>query len=157
MALEPYKENIRQMVETGHPIKDVASSLRNLGVSRGCSESNIYLFCSKNDIHKYEYGRRTEEELSEMVEGAANSAGPTIGRKMLTGYLKASGVEVGECVVRRYLPQAYPQFAQERRMGVERQTNSHPYNAEYPGHKLHMDQNEKLVEYGVTLVCAIDG
>ena len=92
-----------------------------------------------------------------MVEDAASNAGPTFGRKMLTGYLKASGVEVGERVVRRYLPQANPQFAQERRMGVERQTNPHLYYAEYPGHKLHMDQNEKLVEYGVTLVCAIDG
>lgn len=32
-----------------------------------------------------------------------------------------------------------------------------PYNAEYVGHKLHIDQNEKLVMFGVTHVMAIDG
>lgn len=32
-----------------------------------------------------------------------------------------------------------------------------PYFAEYFGHKLHLDQNEKLVRYGVTEVIAVDG
>lgn len=35
--------------------------------------------------------------------------------------------------------------------------NLSPYNAEYIGHKLHMDQNEKLVMFGVTHVLAVDG
>jgi len=35
--------------------------------------------------------------------------------------------------------------------------NPQPYTAEYHGHKLHMDQNEKLVNYGLVHVCAIDG
>ena len=40
---------------------------------------------------------------------------------------------------------------------AERQTNPLPYSAQYFGHKLHIDQNEKLVMYGVTHVCSIDG
>ena len=40
---------------------------------------------------------------------------------------------------------------------MEQQTNPIPYQAEYFGHKLHLDQNEKLAMYGVTHVCAIDG
>ncbi|KAF3843124.1 hypothetical protein F7725_001973 [Dissostichus mawsoni] len=32
-----------------------------------------------------------------------------------------------------------------------------PYSAEYMGHKLHIDQNEILVMYGVTHVLAVDG
>ena len=32
-----------------------------------------------------------------------------------------------------------------------------PYHAEYFGHKLHMDQNEKLVMFGVVHVLAVDG
>ncbi len=32
-----------------------------------------------------------------------------------------------------------------------------PYHAEYMGHKLHLDQNEKMVMFGVTHVVAIDG
>ena len=35
--------------------------------------------------------------------------------------------------------------------------NPIPYRADYFGHKLHIDQNEKLVMYEVTRVAAIDG
>lgn len=40
---------------------------------------------------------------------------------------------------------------------TECQTNPIIYCAEYFGHKLHIDQNKKLVMYGVTHICAIDG
>ena len=36
-------------------------------------------------------------------------------------------------------------------------TNPTPYYASYFGHKVHVDQNEKLVMYGVTHVVTIDG
>ncbi len=39
---------------------------------------------------------------------------------------------------------------------MHRQVNPIPYTATYFGEKLHIDQNEKLIMYGVTL-CAIDG
>ena len=35
--------------------------------------------------------------------------------------------------------------------------NPVPYHAGYFGYKLHVDQNEKLVMFGVTHICAIDG
>ena len=35
--------------------------------------------------------------------------------------------------------------------------NPIPYYAQYYGHKLHVDQNEKLVRYGVTHVAAAGG
>ena len=35
--------------------------------------------------------------------------------------------------------------------------NPIPYRADYFGHKIHMDQNKKLVMYGVTHVLVIDG
>jgi hypothetical protein len=35
--------------------------------------------------------------------------------------------------------------------------NPVPYNATYFGEKLHVDQNEKLINFGVTHVCAVDG
>ena len=38
-----------------------------------------------------------------------------------------------------------------------RNLNPIPYHAEYMGHKLHMDQNEKLGMFGVTHVVAVDG
>ena len=38
-----------------------------------------------------------------------------------------------------------------------RNLNPQPYYAEYHGHKVHMDQNEKLVMFGVVRVLAVDG
>ena len=35
-------------------------------------------------------------------------------------------------------------------MQTARQINPFPYHASYFGHKLHVDQNEKLVMFGVT-------
>ena len=35
--------------------------------------------------------------------------------------------------------------------------NPIPYRADYFGHKLHIDQNEKMVMFGVTHICGIDG
>lgn len=44
-----------------------------------------------------------------------------------------------------------------RQTGTERQTNPLPYKARYFGEKLHIDQNEKFVMFGLTHICAIDG
>lgn len=45
----------------------------------------------------------------------------------------------------------------QRQNTVQRLINPIPYTAAYFGEKLHIDQNEKLVLYGVTHVCAVDG
>ena len=44
-----------------------------------------------------------------------------------------------------------------RRTGTERQTNPIPNKAQYCGEKLQIDQSKKLVKFGLTHVCAIDG
>jgi len=85
--------------------------------------------------------------------------GPTFGRKMIKGYLdmKARGTFASERRVRESLSRVAPLYHYHRQRGTERQINPHPYTAEYHGHKLHMDQNEKLAAYGVVHVCSIDG
>ena len=40
---------------------------------------------------------------------------------------------------------------------THRLTNPISYSADYFGEKVHIDQNEKLVMFGVTHVCAVDG
>lgn len=50
-----------------------------------------------------------------------------------------------------------PVYLQHRRRCTYRQFNPTPYYAEYHGHKLHLDQNEKLIHFGVTHVAASDG
>ena len=68
------------------------------------------------------------------------------------GKTVASQTRIGKSLAR-----VSPLYHQQRLQGAERQTNPSPYYAEYYGHKLNMDQNEKLVMYGVTHVCCIDG
>lgn len=75
---------------------------------------------------------------------------------MMTGYLAAQGVCASEVRVGRTLAQMHEPYHQARCQGA-RNLNPVPYNAEYAGHKLHMDQNEKLCMFGVTHVIAIDG
>ena len=50
-----------------------------------------------------------------------------------------------------------PIYHQRRQANTARMINPIPYRADYFGHKLHIDQNEKLVMYGITHVVAIDG
>lgn len=76
---------------------------------------------------------------------------------MVKGLLTSRGINV--CYKRLGASMAYstPHYHQQRLTNIAKQTNPIPYYAEYFGHKLHFDQNEKLVMYGVTHVCATDG
>ena len=55
------------------------------------------------------------------------------------------------------MSQVEPENHQARRTNTAKLLNPVPYKAKYFGHKLHMDQNEKLIMYGVTHICASDG
>ena len=50
-----------------------------------------------------------------------------------------------------------PHYHQRRQTNTARLTNPITYKVDYFGHKLHIDQNEKLVTYGITHVTAVDG
>ena len=50
-----------------------------------------------------------------------------------------------------------PSNHQQKKEGTFCQVNPIPYRAYYFGHKMHFDQNEKLVMYGVTHVVSVDG
>ena len=76
---------------------------------------------------------------------------------MMTGLLQSRGYRVGERTVRSALMRTTPFYQVQRQLGTERLRNPAPYYAEYAGHKLHLDQNEKLAEFGLTHVFASDG
>jgi len=77
---------------------------------------------------------------------------------MMTGYIThATGPRLEVNGVGRALKRVNPQQHRERQTSITRHLNPVPYFAEYFGHKLHLDQNEKLVRYGVTEVIAVDG
>ena len=76
---------------------------------------------------------------------------------MLTGMLRSRGTYVGECKVGKIMRVINPTAQNIRRATAGRSLNPKVYKADYFGHKLHVDQNEKLVMFGVVHVCARDG
>ena len=77
---------------------------------------------------------------------------------MMKGYLEAAkGIQVSERKLRILMPIVAPQNHYSRQQNSQERTNPSLYTARYFGHKLHLDQNEKLVHYGVTYVLARDG
>ena len=75
----------------------------------------------------------------------------------MTGLLRAEGILVSETRVGQSLCRVQPKYHVSRCTATARQLNPSCYQADYFGHKMHVDQNEKIVMYGVTHVYAIDG
>ena len=82
--------------------------------------------------------------------------GPVYGRKTMTALLASQGLRVSQVRVGESLRRTNPPYHHQRMNSTAKQLNPVPYSAEYFGHKVHIDQNEKLVMvmYGVTHVCA---
>ena len=77
---------------------------------------------------------------------------------MMKGYLTQKyKVKISQKRVADALKTVAPNYYARRQMDTARQTNTIPYRADYFGHKLHVDQNEKLEMYRVVHVVAIDG
>ncbi|KAF5891679.1 uncharacterized protein DAT39_018598 [Clarias magur] len=74
----------------------------------------------------------------------------------MKGYLSTKGIHAAEGRIGSVLKEVHRPYHEARRQGA-RNLNPLPYHAEYMGHKLHLDQNEKLVMFGVAHVLAIDG
>ena len=68
--------------------------------------------------------------------------GPSYGRKMIQGYLFASGIHMSGYQLRSSLPVVAPQHHVMRQQDLIVRTNPRLYTAQYFGHRLHIDQNE---------------
>ena len=66
-------------------------------------------------------------------------------------------MRIGQNRIGKTLATVALNYHQRRRTTTTRLINPILYRADYFGHKLHIDQNEKLVMYGVVHVVAIDG
>ncbi len=75
----------------------------------------------------------------------------------MTGLLSAEGFKIAEKRVGISLSKVCPEYHSRRATRTQMLVNPIPYSAKYFGEKLHIDQNEKLVLFGVTHVCAVDG
>ncbi|XP_060782698.1 uncharacterized protein LOC132889896 [Neoarius graeffei] len=123
------------------------------GGGRGFSARNVRRFCAENGVNLMGL---PEEHLELEVAKAITETGPTFGRRMMKGYLAMKGVHAAETRIGSVLRTMHQPYNEARRQGA-RNLNPIPYQADYMGQKVHLDQNEKLVMFGVTHVVAIDG
>ena len=77
--------------------------------------------------------------------------------QMIKSYLHSKGTFVCVEKVAQSLQRVAPESYEEWRQNTLDRTNPIPYNSMYFGHKLHIDQNEKLIMFGVTHFIAVDG
>ena len=75
----------------------------------------------------------------------------------MAGALLSKGMRISEVKVGKSLKRLDPVSQQRREETAGRTLNPKYYTANYFGHKVHIDQNEKLVMFGVTQVMARDG
>ena len=71
----------------------------------------------------------------------------------MTGYLSTQGVCCAQIQVGQSLRRVASVYHVRRESNTHWQTNPIPYFADYFGQKVHIDQNEKLVMFGITHVC----
>ena len=75
----------------------------------------------------------------------------------MQGFLVGEGIRVCQLRVGRSLRRVDPTNYHRRQTTTYRLLNPVSYRSQYFGEKLHIDQNEKLVMFGVTHICAVDG
>lgn len=69
----------------------------------------------------------------------------------MTGYVRSKGYNFSGNQIAKSLRRVNPTDHARRTADIVRRQNPVPYQALYHGHKLHCDQNEKLVMYGCIL------
>lgn len=147
---------IRARILSNGTYNEIAMELQQRYPSaRGLSARSVRRYCNDNGICRS--SRLSLSEVDDAVETAVSLVGPSYGRRTLTGLLRSEGVIVGEQRIRSSMRRITPVYYERRRQHTYRQMNPVPYYAEYYGHKMHIDQNEKLVRFGVTHVAASDG
>ena len=154
MILDQYRNIIIYLIYRRQSSSQIETYLRShFGPLRGLGERQIRRYIEENDLR---YRPDNFQLLSE-VENSINQVGSYYGRRMLTGTLRAQGIQVCEMRVRTAMMSVDPNNYARRQIDIARRFNPVPYNAQYFGHKLHIDLNEKLIHYGCIVVGAIDG
>ncbi|XP_076846835.1 uncharacterized protein LOC143491565 [Brachyhypopomus gauderio] len=154
MSLEPFSIMILDMAKQDLSSTEISAQISEVsGGARGCSARNVRRFCNENGLSLMGL---PDEHLELEVAKAITETGPTFGRRMMNGYLAMKGVYAAEKRISSALRTIHQPYHEARQRGA-RNLNPIPYQADYMGQKVHLDQNEKLTMFGVTHVVAIDG
>ncbi|XP_064383624.1 uncharacterized protein LOC135351363 isoform X2 [Halichondria panicea] len=146
-------DEVFEMVTSGMTHEDISNTLKTRfpGI-RGFSARSVRRFCSENGIHKPD-----SAQVDAVVECAVTEVGHVYGRRMLKGVLESKGIKVSEKRVSESLQRVAPLQYDQRRNDTLDRTNPLQYSALHFGHKLHIDQNEKITMFGATHIVARDG
>ena len=154
MLLDQFTDIITYLIYRRKSSREIENYLRDrFGALRGIGSRQIRRYIEENDM-RY---RPNNNQLLIEVGNSINQVGSYYGRRMLTGTLRAQGIQACEVRVRAAMMLADPVNYARRQVDIARRFNPVPYNAQYFGHKLHIDLNEKLIHYGCIVVGAIDG
>lgn len=155
--LEALEGEIRwRIAHLGETFQTVSEYLQSIfpGV-RGISTRSIRRFCHSRDIHYR--SRLSTVELERLVQHTVTRVGHSYGRRSLHGLLRSQGIHVSQSRIGAALRNTFPLQHSVRRHTLGRALNPIPYRADFYGQKIHFDQNEKLVMYGIVHVAAVDG
>lgn len=150
-----HEGTILHMISEGYTYQQISDYLVGVtGESTGLSPRSLRRFCASRNI-----GPRGLEDaiLQHIVCSAISSVGHSYGRRTMHGMLASRGIHVSQSRLAAAMQIIAPIQYAARRRNIQRMVNPFPYHASYYGEKIHLDQNEKCVMFGVTHVVAIDG
>lgn len=122
---------------------------------RGLSSRSVRRFCSERGLRLR--GRLDDATLDRIISALIRSVGHSYGRRTMHGLLRSLVFRVSQSRVSRSMQRVAPAQHHCRQRSIRQLLNPPVYQANYYGDKLHLDQNEKCVMFGVTHVLAIDG
>ena len=99
----------------------------------------------------------SNDELKSTINQMVKKLGMTYGRKTMKGALESIGINASQRRVGSCLKIANPAYHIRRAQNTHRTLNPGKYHAPHFGYNLHLDQNEKLKDYGCVIVMAVDG
>lgn len=159
-------ELVDYLVKSGLTYSEISIRLKRRYPSiRGLSSRSVRRFCKENGITRLcdnEIESLAVEaimEVSEMclIRNTSQQVGAVYGRRLMRGYLLSKGFRISEKKIASAMHSVDPVNYEHRRQNSHDRRNPVPYQALYYGHKIHIDQNEKLVSFGVTSVISRDG
>ena len=155
-VLAANEDEIRRRILRGNTYKQVSQYLHSASNSiRGLSARSVRRFCRSRGI-RYRCNL-SDGELDSVVQRFVSRVGHMYGRRSLHGLLRSQGIHVSQDRVGRFLSCTYHLAHSCRSHTLQRSVNPVPYRARYYGEKIHLDQNEKLVMFGVVQVIVVDG
>ena len=154
-VFERYEEVILLLISEGRTYDEIIEYLITQTGRSSLSSRSLRRYCANRGIRCR--GRVTPVQLDDIIGSYVRRVGHSYGRRMMHGMLASQGIRVSQARVRESLQRVAPiQYASRRRDAIAL-LNPLPYRATYFGEKLHLDQNEKCVMFGVTHIVAVDG